>query len=121
MSVVNCRDKGVRIDVYVGRPSKWGNPFQIGRDGSRSEVIAKYETWLYSQKHLMDALPELAGKNLGCWCAPLPCHADILYRLAERAREGRENHRCQHCGNYTCEQHQNEWQRPTSTPREEQK
>lgn len=68
--------------VYVGRPSKWGNPFVIGRDGSRAEVIAKYRARLLSQPTLMDALHELRGKDLICWCAPEACHADILVELA---------------------------------------
>lgn len=64
--------------VYVGRPSKWGNPFVIGRDGSREEVIEKYRKWLKTRPHLLAALPELRGKDLVCWCAPKPCHADVL-------------------------------------------
>ena len=69
-------------DVYIGRPSKWGNPFVIGRDGTREEVIARYEAWLLEQPELVAALPELAGKTLGCWCAPRACHGDVLARLA---------------------------------------
>ena len=69
-------------DVYVGRPSKWGNPFKVGRDGTRAEVIVHYRAWLPFQPHLIEALPELRGKVLGCWCAPLPCHADVLEELA---------------------------------------
>ena len=68
--------------VYVGRPSVWGNPFVIGKDGSRAEVIAKYETWLMSQPQLLSKLHELRGRNLGCWCAPQACHADVLLRLS---------------------------------------
>ena len=72
--VVHC--KRARYDVYVGRPSRWGNPFAIGRDGSREDVIARYEQWLLAQPELVAALPELAGKTLGCWCAPRACHGD---------------------------------------------
>lgn len=68
--------------VYVGRPSKWGNPFVIGRDGSRDFVIHRYEQRLLNTPELMAALPELKGKDLICWCAPLPCHADVLLRYA---------------------------------------
>ena len=80
--VVHCKRE--RYDVYVGRGrgSRWGNPFKSPRDGSRDEVIAKYERWLVRQPELMAALPELRGKVLGCWCAPKPCHADVLLRLA---------------------------------------
>ena len=77
--------QGGIYDVYVGRPSKWGNPFKVGRDGTREEVVEKYQAWLPFQSHLMDALPELTGKVLGCWCAPFPCHADVLAELAQVA------------------------------------
>ncbi len=78
--VVHC--KRAAHDVYIGRPSKWGNPFVIGRDGTRDEVVARYEAWLLEQPELVAALPELAGKTLGCWCAPRACHGDVLARLA---------------------------------------
>ena len=68
--------------VYIGRPSMWGNPFVIGRDGTRADVIAKYEIWLLRQPRLMAQLDRLAGRDLICWCAPLPCHGDVLLRLA---------------------------------------
>jgi len=68
-----------KFDVYIGRPSKWGNPFLIGRDGSRFDVIAKYETYFFANKDLMrDAKTELRGKRLGCYCFPMACHGDIL-------------------------------------------
>jgi hypothetical protein len=71
--------------VYVGPPSIWGNPFVIGKDGSRAEVIDKYETWLMSQPQLLSKLHELHDKNLVCWCAPQACHADVLLRLANKS------------------------------------
>ncbi len=77
--VVHCKRE--HFDVYIGRPSKWGNPFKLGRDGTREQVIAMYESWLQAQPALLDALPELRGKVLGCWCHPLPCHGDVLVRL----------------------------------------
>ncbi len=70
-------------DVYIGRPSKWGNPFNVGEDGSREEVIASYLEYILGNDELMDALPELRGKRLGCWCTPAPCHGDILVKLCE--------------------------------------
>lgn len=73
-------------DVYVGRPTKWGNPFVIGRDGSRELVIAKYRAWIQRQPALLAALPELKDKVLGCWCAPLACHADVLVELANKEK-----------------------------------
>ena len=78
--VVNSRRSD--YDVYIGRPSRWGNPFSVGQDGTRDEVIVKYLKWLKNQPELLDALPELKGKVLGCWCAPKACHGDMLARLA---------------------------------------
>jgi Domain of unknown function (DUF4326) len=68
-------------DVFIGRPSKWGNPFVIGKDGDRAEVIAKYRAWIADQPHLLAALPELHGKRLACFCAPQACHGDVLAEL----------------------------------------
>jgi hypothetical protein len=67
--------------VYIGRPSKWGNPFWIGRDGTREQVIAAYDRYL-SESGLIKDVHELAGRDLVCWCAPLPCHGDVLIRVA---------------------------------------
>jgi len=78
--VVHCKKD--QFDVYIGRPTKWGNPFVIGKDGTREDVIAKFEEYLLNNPFLMKALPELKGKTLGCWCAPNPCHGDVLLRLA---------------------------------------
>ena len=78
--VVHC--KRARYDVYIGRPSKWGNPYVIGRDGTREQVIDRYQQWLRQQPQLMAALGELAGKTLGCWCAPHACHGEVLAQLA---------------------------------------
>ncbi len=71
-----------RFDVYIGRPSRWGNPFVIGRDGDREDVITKYRAWLLTQPHLVARLPTLRGKILGCWCRPKLCHGDVLAELA---------------------------------------
>ena len=80
MSVVHC--KRSKYDVYIGRPSKWGNPFTIGRDGSRAVVIDKYRNWLLTQPKLMMQIDELRGKTLGCWCTPKACHGNVLANLA---------------------------------------
>jgi Domain of unknown function (DUF4326) len=68
--------------IYIGRPSKWGNKFVIGKDGTRAQVIAKHREWLCDQPELMAALPELKGHDLVCWCAPFACHGDTLKELA---------------------------------------
>ena len=87
-SVVHC--KKAPYDVYIGRPSKWGNPFSH-KSGTRAEfvvasredAIAAYRTWILQQPDLLAALPELKGKRLGCWCKPQACHGDVLAELAE--------------------------------------
>ena len=75
------------IRVYLGRPSKWGNPFVLGRDGARDEVIKKYRAWIVTQPALMSAQHELRGKDL-IRCAPESCHADVLAELANPKRDG---------------------------------
>lgn len=89
--VYNNRDRNVPADaVYVGRPSKWGNPFKVGdwvhrpagsRQLQRGECIDLYRNTL--PPALIDAAKrELKGKDLVCWCAPEPCHADVLLEIA---------------------------------------
>ena len=80
--VVHCKRE--KFDVYIGRPSRWGNPFAIGKDGARSDVIAKYRAWILSQPELLDHIGELKNKTLGCWCHPQACHGDVLAELAEK-------------------------------------
>ncbi len=75
--------------VYIGHGSKWGNPFRIGADGDRAAVIAKHEAWLRDQHDLLRLLDELRGRDLVCFCAPAPCHGDLLLRLANATREER--------------------------------
>lgn len=77
--VVNVRAES--FDVYIGRPSKWGNPFVIGRDGDRAAVIAKFKAYLLSQPALMEQLAELEGKKLGCFCFPNSCHGDAIVEV----------------------------------------
>lgn len=77
--------------VYIGRRnprakllgSPYANPFRIGKDGNRAEVIERYRTWIRSRPELMQrAATELRGKTLVCWCAPEECHGDVLAELA---------------------------------------
>ena len=80
---------------YIGRPSLLGNPFAIGRDGTRDEVIAKYREWLWdeyqndvsgisSELKRLAALAQSGDLTLVCWCAPLPCHGDVIKAAIER-------------------------------------
>ncbi len=80
------RDKIPADAVYVGRPSKWGNPIVLGKDTDiREEAIMMYRNWVRSKIATKELdISELRGKDLVCWCAPLPCHADVLLELANR-------------------------------------
>lgn len=68
--------------VYVGRPTKWGNPFIVGRDGPRGVCVEMHKEYIVNAPELLSDLHELRGKDLVCFCAPRPCHADILLKLA---------------------------------------
>ena len=73
--VVNIKNNPSELDyIYIGRPSKWGNPFVIGRDGNRDEVVRKYLYYILEDQNLLNDLDEIKGKNLGCYCAPQLCH-----------------------------------------------
>lgn len=82
--VVHCKREA--YDVYIGRPSVWGNPYIIGVDGTRAEVIEKYRLYVLDSPVMLAALPSLKGKVLGCWCAPAPCHGDVLVELANNSK-----------------------------------
>jgi hypothetical protein len=69
-----------QFDIFIGRPSKWGNPFTVEAFG-REQAIAAYEAHLRRRPDLIADLPELSGKVLGCYCYPLPCHGEVLLRL----------------------------------------
>jgi len=81
--VWNKRDPATPADaVYVGRPSKWGNPHPVGAGphASRADVIRLYTQWVAHRHN--EIIHELRGKDLVCWCAPKPCHADVLLAIA---------------------------------------
>lgn len=86
--VVHCKKEP--YDVYIGRGSKFGNPYSHLPNSAapfpvetREDAIRLYEEWIRSQPELMEAAKkELKGKILGCWCAPLACHGDVLIRIA---------------------------------------
>jgi len=73
--------------IYIGRPSKWGNPYRIGDKGmNRKEVVAAHKRRLWQQikdgEVTLEELAELDGKLLLCWCAPKACHGDTLVKAA---------------------------------------
>lgn len=72
-----------RYDVRIDRKTMWGNPFVVGLNGTRAQVIEQYRSYLMRSPVMVDqAKRELRGKTLGCWCAPLPCHGDVLLEIA---------------------------------------
>ena len=90
--VVNKRAEP--YDVYVGRPSKWGNPYSHKRSSlakfktaTRTEAVEKFKNLLACDAELYRAARRsLRGKVLGCWCAPQQCHGDVLAKLANAPR-----------------------------------
>lgn len=79
--VVHCKRE--KYDVYIGRPSAWGNPFSMNSESERDAVVEKYKKWLMAQPRLIErAQRELRGQVLGCWCAPRRCHGDVLIAVA---------------------------------------
>lgn len=95
--VVHCKKEA--SDVYIGRPTIWGNPW-AHKGGTiadfvvetREEAVANYEKWLSGddfkdvlqerRSEILKRLPSLKGKTLGCWCFPRKCHGDVLVRMA---------------------------------------
>lgn len=89
MKVVNVREES--FDIFIGRPSKWGNPFSHKeksnskwKTSNRKESIQKHKEWILSQPDLLNDLHEIRGKTLGCWCKPKSCHGDFLVELCNR-------------------------------------
>jgi len=91
--VVHCKREP--YDVYIGRGSKFGNPYshQEGTAAvwvvdTREDAIRLYEEWLRAQSKLMAAVKkELRGRILGCWCSPLACHGDVLLKIANEEKD----------------------------------
>lgn len=97
------RTKGWKMPpntVYVGRPSKWGNPYRVDfyNYANFADVVTAYRGWIVANQQSSERfrLPvaELRGKDLACWC-PLdrPCHADVLLELANNLTAGAEEKR----------------------------
>lgn len=90
--VVHCKKE--KYDVYIGRPSKFGNPYSH-KEGTiaefkvdnREESIRMYEQYLLNNNELFNSLHELKYKTLGCWCKPLSCHGDILKKYVDKLED----------------------------------
>lgn len=91
MPVFNKYKNPPSNSIYIGRGSKWGNPFVIGKDGDRNAVCDKHKQYLWkqinSEKIDLVELASLHDKNLVCFCAPLRCHGDELLKAAKWAKE----------------------------------
>lgn len=109
MKVVHCKKEP--YDIYIGRPSKWGNPFTHIADkhtaakyvvSSRDEAVSKYREWILEGdgKKLLSQLSELEGKTLGCWCCQIPsiyhegmkmvCHGEVLMEIIHQLKNKNE-------------------------------
>lgn len=96
VTVVHCNKES--YDVLIDRTTMWGNPFKIGKDGSRSEVIGKFRQWLkgesytdFKQKErqkILCNIDSLDGQTAGCWCKPKPCHGDVYAEIVEERKSG---------------------------------
>jgi len=88
MKIVNRRN--ARYEISIARDSEWGNPFKMNHERERGEVIEKYRVWVLSDapdaKWIRENIKMLDGKTCGCWCAPLPCHGDVLLELLIKQR-----------------------------------
>lgn len=92
-SVVNLNNE--EYDVYIGRGSKWGNPYTHIKNketkaefvvSSRKEAIEKYKEYIINNEELLNSLEELKDKRLGCFCKPKSCHGDILVELIDKKK-----------------------------------
>ena len=107
--VVHCKRQP--YDVYIGRPSVWGNPYTHIVDkttaakyivSTRDEAVANYRKWIIEGdgQHLLARLDELEGKTLGCWCVrdeskyhkdmKMVCHGEVLLELLANRRKKEE-------------------------------
>ena len=85
------RTKGWKMPggaIYVGRPTKWGNPFPVGQGYSRQAAVAEFKKVTSGDEIRMLARQELRGHDLACWCRlDQPCHADVLLQIANEEKE----------------------------------
>ncbi|MBL5927768.1 MULTISPECIES: DUF4326 domain-containing protein [Enterobacter] len=93
ITFVSNKDRGEHFDVYCGRGTLWGNPYAIGADGDRDEVIRKFKydfdrNFLKGGEDFKEKLKAHRGKILGCHCKPYPCHGDVLARFLNELDDG---------------------------------
>jgi hypothetical protein len=96
MSTTAVNIKYEPYDLYIGRTNRryklegnlYSNPYVIGKDGKRHEVLRKYAAWLLAQdtaqtRAIVEGIGYMRESRLGCWCKPERCHGDILAALAD--------------------------------------
>jgi len=93
ITFVSNKDRGEHFDVYCGRGTLWGNPYAIGTDGDRDEVIRKFKydfdkDYLKGGTTFKEKLIAHRGKTLGCHCKPYPCHGDVLAKFLNEFDDG---------------------------------
>ena len=80
--------EGDKKERFPKKDSVFCNPFKVGKDGTREEVIAKFrssmDAKLRADPLLVEELRKMKGKRLGCWCKPEACHGDVLLELMSR-------------------------------------
>lgn len=93
ITTVSNKDKGEHFDTYIGRGTLWGNPYAIGQDGERDEVIRKFaydfeRGFLRGGEDFNEKLKSLRGHTLGCHCKPYACHGDVLAEYLNKLDDG---------------------------------
>ena len=80
-------------DVYIGRPSIFGNPFTHIKDrktnaefivNSREEAVAEYKKWIKTKPEILSQIQTLKGKRIACWCKKKPCHGDVIIEILNK-------------------------------------
>lgn len=83
-TIINLKNE--KCDVIIDRTSPFGNPFKIGVDGDRQQVIEKYRKYFYNKlkdDEFRGKVEKLKGLRLGCWCKPHRCHGDVIVEYLE--------------------------------------
>jgi len=88
--LINLKTYNKEDYVLIDRTTIFGNPYLIGKHGSRKDVIARHKRYFYNRLKdalFREAVESLAGKTLACWCTPLLCHGDVIIEYLESLDE----------------------------------